>query len=58
MILDEILWDISTEVLETKHVINLGQFLKIMPDIKQYISNWLSLFNWSILNMFNLNLPL
>ncbi len=29
--------DISTQVLETKYVINLGNLLKIMPNIKQYI---------------------
>ncbi len=31
--------DISTQVLETKYVINLGQLLKIMPNIKRYIFN-------------------
>ncbi len=29
--------DINTQVLETKYVINLGQFLRIVPDIKWYI---------------------
>ncbi len=29
--------DINTQVLETKYVINLGQLLKIVLDIKQYI---------------------
>jgi len=29
--------DISIQVLETKYVINLGQLLKIVPDIKWYI---------------------
>ncbi len=29
--------DINTQVLETKYVINLGQFLKIVPNIKWYI---------------------
>jgi hypothetical protein len=32
--LEEILRNINTQVLETKYVINLGQLLKIMPDIK------------------------
>jgi hypothetical protein len=36
-ILEEILKDISTQVLETKYVINLGQLLKIVLDIKRYI---------------------
>jgi hypothetical protein len=36
-ILEEILKNISTQVLETKYVINLGQLLRIMPDIKNYI---------------------
>jgi len=36
-IFEEILMDISTQVLETKYVINLGQFLNIMLDIKWYI---------------------
>jgi hypothetical protein len=35
--LEEILKDISTQILETKYVINLGQFLKTMLNIKQYI---------------------
>jgi hypothetical protein len=35
--LEEILKDINTQVLETKYVINLGQLLKIVLDIKQYI---------------------
>ncbi len=35
--LEGILRNISTQVLETKYVINLGQFLKIMLDIKKYI---------------------
>ncbi len=29
--------DINTQVLETKYVINLGQFLKVVSDIKWYI---------------------
>ncbi len=36
-IVEEIMKNINTQVLETKYVINLGQFLKIMPDIKRYI---------------------
>jgi hypothetical protein len=32
--LEEILIDIDTQVLETKYVINLGQLLKIVPNIK------------------------
>jgi hypothetical protein len=32
--LEEILKDIHTQVLETKYVINLGQLLKIVLDIK------------------------
>jgi hypothetical protein len=35
--LEEILKDINTQVLETKYVINLGQLLKIVPNIKWYI---------------------
>jgi hypothetical protein len=35
--LEEILRDISTQVLETKYVINLGQLLKIVLNIKWYI---------------------
>jgi hypothetical protein len=35
--LEEILRDIITQVLETKYVINLGQLLRIVPDIKLYI---------------------
>jgi hypothetical protein len=36
--LEEILKDIvDYHVLETKYVINLGQLLKIVPNIKQYI---------------------
>jgi hypothetical protein len=35
--LEEILKNISTQVLETKYVINLGQLSKILPNIKQYI---------------------
>jgi len=35
--LEDILKDINTPVLETKYVNNLGQFLNIMLDIKQYI---------------------
>jgi hypothetical protein len=35
--LEEILRDINTQVLEIKYVINLGQFLKIVLDIKWYI---------------------
>ncbi len=35
--LEEILKDINTQVLEIKYVINLGQLLKIMPNIKRYI---------------------
>jgi hypothetical protein len=29
--------DIMTQILETKYVVNLGQLLKIVPYIKQYI---------------------
>jgi hypothetical protein len=36
-ILEEILKDINTQVLETKYVINFGQLLKIVLDIKRYI---------------------
>ncbi len=35
--MEEILKDINTQVLETKYVINLGQLLKIMLEIKRYI---------------------
>jgi hypothetical protein len=35
--LEESMKNINTQVLEIKYVINLGQFLKIMPDIKRYI---------------------
>jgi hypothetical protein len=35
--LEEILKDINTQVLETKYVINLGQLLKVVLNIKQYI---------------------
>jgi len=35
--LEEILKDINTQVLEIKYVLNLGQFLKIVLDIKRYI---------------------
>jgi hypothetical protein len=35
--LEEILRNISTQVLETKYVINLGQLLRIVPNIKWYI---------------------
>jgi hypothetical protein len=34
---EDILKDISTQVLETKFVNNLGQILNIMLDIKRYI---------------------
>jgi hypothetical protein len=34
---NKILKDVRTQVLETKYVINLGQLLKIMPNIKRYI---------------------
>jgi hypothetical protein len=33
----EILKDINIQVLETKYVINLGQLLRIVPNIKRYI---------------------
>jgi len=36
-ILEEILKDINTQVLETKYVINFGQLLKIVLNIKWYI---------------------
>jgi hypothetical protein len=35
--LEEILRDMTTQVLETKYVMNLGQFLKIVSKIKRYI---------------------
>jgi hypothetical protein len=35
--LENILKYINTQVLESKYVINLGQLLRIMPNIKQYI---------------------
>jgi hypothetical protein len=35
--LEDILRDINTQVLETKYVINLGQLLKIVLNIKRYI---------------------
>ncbi len=35
--MEEILTDISAQVLETKYVINLGQLLKFVLDIKRYI---------------------
>jgi len=35
--LEEILRDINIQVLKIKYVINLGQFLKIVLDIKWYI---------------------
>ncbi len=53
--LEEIQIDISTQVLETKYVINLGQILKIVPNIKQYFFNQLKLLNWCDLNWFRLN---
>jgi hypothetical protein len=34
--LEEILKDINIQVLEIKYVINLGQFLKVVLDIKGY----------------------
>jgi hypothetical protein len=34
--MEEILRDISTQVLETNYVFNLGQLLRIMPNIKIY----------------------
>jgi hypothetical protein len=34
---EDILKDISTQLLETKYVNNLGQFLNTMLDIKRYI---------------------
>jgi hypothetical protein len=37
IILEEILGDISIRILETKYVINLGQLLRIVPNIKRYI---------------------
>jgi len=37
MTLEEILKGISTQVLETKYIINLGQLLKIIPNIMRYI---------------------
>ncbi len=36
-ILEKILRDIGIQVLETKYVINLGQLLRIVLDIKWYI---------------------
>jgi hypothetical protein len=36
-ILEEILKDINIQVLETKYVINFGQLLKIVSNIKRYI---------------------
>jgi hypothetical protein len=38
--------DISTQVLETKYVINLGQLLKIMLDIKWYIFKPIEFVQW------------
>jgi hypothetical protein len=35
--LEEFLRAVNIQVLETKYVINLGQLLKIVPNIKQYI---------------------
>jgi hypothetical protein len=35
--LEQILKDISTQVLETKYVLNLGPLLKIVPNIKRHI---------------------
>jgi hypothetical protein len=35
--LEEILRNINTQVLETKYVINLGQLLRIVPNIRWYI---------------------
>jgi hypothetical protein len=37
MTLEEILKGISIQVLETKYTINLGQLLKIIPNITRYI---------------------
>ncbi len=35
--MEEVLRDIRIQVLEIKYVINLGQLLKIVPNIKRYI---------------------
>jgi hypothetical protein len=37
--LEEILRDISKQVLETKYTLNLGQLLQVIPYIKCYILN-------------------
>ncbi len=37
--LEEILMDISKQVLETKYIMNLGQLLRMILDIKSYILN-------------------
>jgi hypothetical protein len=39
-ILEEILRDISKQVLETKYTLNLGQLLRVILDIKRYIFDW------------------
>ncbi len=36
-ILEKILRDINTQILETKYVTNLEQLLKVVPYIKRYI---------------------
>jgi hypothetical protein len=38
-ILEEIIKDIIKEVLETKYKLNLGQLLRLIPNIKHYIFN-------------------
>jgi len=38
-ILEQILKDISKQVLETKHTLNFGQLLRMIPNIKHYILN-------------------
>jgi hypothetical protein len=40
--LEEILKDISKQVLETKYTLNLGQSLWVIPNIKCYILNLVS----------------
>jgi hypothetical protein len=37
--LEFFLKDISKQVLETKHTLNLGQLLRVIPDVKRYILN-------------------
>jgi hypothetical protein len=37
--LKEIIRDINKQVLETKYTLNLGQLLRVIPDIKCYIFN-------------------